>query len=128
MHPQNAHTVDVLLCSSHRATATQEIFRISIGRSRVCLAVLPGNRESIWPTQGKEGYFFIYYPPLSLLGRWHSELIGSASADSPGGDDEIWDTWLDLERPTTSLDAESASRRPHNVALTTPRRGGPPNR
>lgn len=74
------------------ATATEDIFRISIGAW-----LLPGNRESIWPTLGKEGYFFIYYPPLSLLRRWHSDLVGSASADRRG-DDEIWDTWLDSKR------------------------------
>lgn len=86
------------------ATATEEIFRISIGAW-----LLPGNRESIWPTQGKEGYFFIYYPPLSLLGRWHSDLIGGASADRRG-DDEIWDTWLDSKRRHSTANRRRGAR------------------
>lgn len=68
-------------------------------------------RESIWPTQGKEGYFFIYYPPLSLLGRAGSAAFGGRrpSVDRRG-DDEIWDTWLDLKRRHSTLNRRLGAR------------------
>lgn len=74
-------------------------------RSYGSLAVATGNRESIWPTLGKEGYFFIYYPPLSLSARRRSGAIGKLATPTAEcrGDDEIWGTWLDSERRHLTL-------------------------
>lgn len=90
--------------------------------------LLPGNRESIWPTAHgeKEGYFFIYYSPLSFLlqaarvlscvfGAWARAHDTRHPVDKRG-DDEIWDTWLDSKRRHST--SASTPRRPYNAALT----------
>lgn len=61
------------------ATATEEIFRISIGAW-----LLPGNRSQSAQHREKKDIFFIYYPPLSLLGRECSVRIATASDDRRG--------------------------------------------
>lgn len=50
----------LLLCST--------LYRGNLPYIDRCLAVAR-QPESIWPTQGKERYFFIYYSPLSLPSR-----------------------------------------------------------
>lgn len=84
--------------------------------------LLPGNRESIWPTQGKEGYFFIYYPPLSLrfgmcressvLRDTHENLTGPVVEPRWQAAGWWWNIGHVVRLETTSLDAESTPRRP----------------
>lgn len=110
---------DALLCSSHSHRDWENLPHIDR-----CLAVAQ-QPKSIWPTQGKEGYFFIYYPPLSLLGRSNSVLIGFVSERWQAG--WWWNMGHVVRLETTSLDAEATTpRRPNNGTLTQgdqPRKG-----
>lgn len=63
--------------SSH-VCVCEEIFRISIGVPGCCPATGSQSGQHTHTQHGesaKEGYFFIYYPPLSLLGRLRSDVV-----------------------------------------------------
>lgn len=92
------------------ATATEEIFRISIGVPGCC----PATGVNLANTGKRRIFFYL----LSSIIPFGSVAFGSHRQRERWQPGWWWNMGHVVRLGTTSLDAESASRRPHNAALT----------